>query len=122
MNPASQPLASRQADHAAVIAALGAVRERLCGQRISARTDDPEELARAVFMLIDIAVAVLLRHGQEAGLSEGEARAAAIGWVEAQAARMEIELLESGAVFNPAASVLGYGDPAQTAGIDPPSR
>jgi hypothetical protein len=115
--PTSEPLASRQADHAAVITALGAVRERLRGQRISARTDDPEALARAAFMLIDIAVAVLLRRWQEAGLTEGEARVAAIGWVEAQAALMEIELLESGAVFNPAASVLGYGDPAQAPGV-----
>jgi len=64
LNPASQPLASRQADCAAVITALGAVRERLCGQRISARTDDPEELARTVFMLSDIAVVVLLRQCQ----------------------------------------------------------
>jgi hypothetical protein len=110
MNPASQWLADKQADYAAVITTLAAVRERLRGQCISTRTDDPEALARAVFVLIDIAVAVLVRHWQEAGLTEGEARAAAIGWAEAQAAHMEIELLESGAVFNPAASVLGYGD------------
>lgn len=109
VNPASQPLASRQADHAAVIAALGAVRERLRGERICARTDDPDALARVVFMLIDITVAVLMRHYQQTGLTEGEARAAAIGWAEAQAAGMEIELLESGAVFSPAASVLGSG-------------
>jgi hypothetical protein len=120
MNPASQPLASRQADYAAVITVLGAVRERLRGQRISARTDDPEALARVAFMLIDIAVAVLLRQYQEAGFTEGEAHAAAIGWAEAQAAHMEIQLLESGAVFNPAASVLGYGDPGQATGNDPP--
>ena len=110
MNPASQRLADKQADYAAVITALEAVRERLRGQRISARTDDPEALARAVFMLIDIAVAALVRHWREAGLTEGEARAAAIGWVEAQTAHMEVELLESGAVFNPAASVLGHGE------------
>lgn len=109
MNPASQPLASRQADHAAVITALEAVRERLRGQRIRARTDDPEGLARVAFMLIDVAVAVLLRQYQDAGLTEGEARAAAIGWVEAQADHMEVELLESGAVFSPAGSVLGHG-------------
>jgi hypothetical protein len=109
MDSASQPLASRQADHAAVITALEAVRERLRGQRICARTDDPEALARVAFMLIDVAVAVLLRQGQEAGLTEGEARAAAIVWAEAQAARMEVELLESGAVFSPAGSVLGHG-------------
>jgi hypothetical protein len=109
MNPASQPLASRQADNAAVITALGAVRERLRGERISARTGDPEALARVVFMLIDIAVAVLLRQYQETGLTEGEARAAAIGWAEAQVASMEIELLESGAVFSPAGSVVGHG-------------
>ena len=110
-DPAGQGLAGKQADHAAVITALGAVRERLRGHRICARTDDPEALARLLFMLIDIAVAVLLRQGQEAGRTEYEARADAIEWVSAQLARMEIELLESGAVYNPAASVLGSGGP-----------
>ena len=110
-DPASQRLADKQADHAAVITALGAVRERLRGHRISARTDDPEALARLVFMLIDIAVAVLLGDRQMAGRTEDEARADAIEWVTAQVAHMEIELLESGAVFNPAASVLGSGGP-----------
>jgi hypothetical protein len=110
-DPASQRLAGQQADYAAVITALGAVRERLRGHRISARTDDPQALARLVFMLIDIAVAVLLRQGQEAGRTDYEARADAIEWVTAQVARMEIELLESGAVFSPAGSVLGYGRP-----------
>lgn len=109
MDPASQPLADKQADHAAAITALAAVRERLRGQRISARTDDPEALARVTFMLIDIAAAVLLRQCQEAGRTEDEARADAIQWMAAQAANMEIELLESGAVFSPAGSVLGYG-------------
>lgn len=110
-DPAGQGVAGKQADHAAVITALGAVRERLRGHRISARTDDPEALARLVFMLIDIAVAVLLRQSQEAGRTADEARADAIEWVTAQVAHMEIELLESGAVFNPAASVLGFGGP-----------
>jgi hypothetical protein len=109
MDPASQPLASKQADYAAAITALTAVRERLRGRCISARTDDPEALARVSFMLIDIAAAVLLRQCQEAGRTEDEARADAIAWVAAQVDHMEIELLESGAVFNPAASVLGYG-------------
>lgn len=109
MDPTSQPLEHKQADCAAAITALGAVRERLRGQRISARTDDPEALARAAFMLVDIAAAVLLRQGQEAGRTEDEARGDAIHWMEAQASNMEIELLESGAVFNPAASVLGCG-------------
>ncbi len=110
-DPASQRLAGKQAEHAAVITALGAVRERLRGQRISARTDDPEALARLVFMLIDVAVAVLLRQCREAGRTEAEARADAIKWVEAQVGHMEIELLESGAVYNPAASVLGFEGP-----------
>ena len=110
-DPAGQRLVGKQADHAAMITALGAVRERLRGQRISARTDDPEALARLAFMLIDIAVAVLLRQSQEAGRTADEARADAIEWVTAQVAHMEIELLESGAVFNPAASVLGFGGP-----------
>jgi hypothetical protein len=110
-DPAGQRLARKQADHAAAIMALAAVRERLRGQRISARTDDPEALARLVFMLIDIAVAVLLRQRQDAGRTEHEARADAIEWVSAHVARMEIELLESGAVYNPAASVLGSGPP-----------
>ncbi len=94
-----------------MITALEGVRDRLRGRRISARTDDPEALARLVFMLIDIAVAVLLRQGQEAGRTEDEARAEAIGWVAAQVAHMETELLELGAVYNPAASVLGSGGP-----------
>lgn len=115
MDPASQPPADKQADHAASITALAAVRERLRGQRIRARTDDPEALARVAFMLTDIAVSVLLRQYHQAGLTEGEAHVAAVGWVEAQTARMEIELLESGAVFNPAASVLGSGG-SRTAG------
>jgi hypothetical protein len=109
MDPASQSLADRQADNAAAITALTAVRERLRGQRISARTDDPDALARVAFMLIDLAAAVLLRQCQEAGRTEDEARADAIHCMDGQAAHMEIELLESGAVFNPAASVLAYG-------------
>jgi hypothetical protein len=109
MDPASQSIADEQADHAAAITALTAVRERLRGRCISARTDDPEALARVAFMLIDIAAAALHRQCQEAGRTEDEARADAIRWMEGQAAHMEIELLESGAVFNPAASVLGYG-------------
>jgi hypothetical protein len=83
-----------------VITAQLAVRERLRGQRICARTDDPEQLAQVAFMLIDVTVAVLLRAGEEAGRTEGEARADAIRWLEAQAAHTEIELLESGAVFS----------------------
>jgi hypothetical protein len=109
MDPASQRLARQQADHAAVITALRAVRERVRGQRISARTDDPQALARVVFTLIDITVAVMLRERREAGRTEDEARADAIEWLDAQLAHTEIELLESGAVFNPATSVLGYG-------------
>jgi len=106
MDLTSQRLSQQQADHAAVITALRAVRERLRGQRICARTNDPGELARAAFMLIDITVAVLLREGQAAGRTEDQARAAAISWLETQAGHAEIELLESGAVFNPDASVL----------------
>ena len=41
-------------------------------------------------------------------------RAEAIEWLEAQAAHTEIELLDSGVVFNPAASVLGAGHLEQT--------
>jgi hypothetical protein len=41
-------------------------------------------------------------------------RAEAIEWLEAQAAHTEIELLESGVVFNPAASVLRTGHQEQT--------
>ena len=48
MDTASGRLARQQADHAAVITALQAVQERLRGQRISARTDDPQALARVV--------------------------------------------------------------------------
>jgi hypothetical protein len=110
MNPASQPLADQQAEHAATITALAAMRERLRGQRISARTDDPQALARVTLMLIDIAVVVLLRQYRMDGRAEDEARADAIDWVAAQVGYMEIELLESGAVFNPAASVLGHGE------------
>lgn len=75
MDPTSQRLARQHADHAAAITALRAVRERLRGQRISARTDDPQALARAVFMLIDIAVAVMLAERLEAGRTQDEARA-----------------------------------------------
>ncbi len=117
-----QRLACQQADHAAAITALRAVRERLRGQRISARTDDPEALARAVFMLIDITVAVMLAQRQEAGRTEDEARAEAIEWLDAQTANAEIELLESGAVFNPATSVLGYGVPGDADRPLPPCR
>ncbi len=117
-----QRLACQQADHAAAITALRAVRERLRGQRISARTDDPEALARAVFMLIDITVAVMLAQRQEAGRTEDEARAEAIEWLDAQTANAEIELLESGAVFNPATSVLGYGVPGEADGPLPLCR
>jgi len=106
-----QRLDGQQAGHAAVITALRAVRERLRGQRISARTDDPQALAQVVFMLIDITVAVMLAERQEAGRTEDEARAEAIEWLDAQSAYAEIELLESGAVFNPATSVLGSGAP-----------
>jgi hypothetical protein len=106
MDLTSQRLSQQQADHAAVITALRAVRERLRGQRICARTNDPDELARAAFMLIDITVAVLLQEGQAAGRTEDQARAAAIRWLETQAGHAEIALLESGAVFNPDASVL----------------
>jgi hypothetical protein len=113
MDPASQRLARQQADHAAAITALRAVRERLRGQRISARTDDPQALAQAAFMLIDITVAVMLAERQEAGRTEDEARADAVEWLDAQLAHTEIELLESGAVFNPATSVLGYGAPGE---------
>ena len=60
-------------------------------------------------MLIDITVAVVLRERQEAGRTEDEARADALEWLDAQLAHTEIELLESGAVFNPATSVLGHG-------------
>lgn len=88
-------VAYQQADHAAVITALRAVRERLRGQRISARTDDPQALARAAFMLIEI-TAVRLAERQETGRAEEEAWAEAIDWLEAQAAHAEIELLESG--------------------------
>jgi hypothetical protein len=109
MDPASQRLARQQADYAAVLTALRAVRERLRGQRISARTDDPQALAQAAFMLIDITVAVMLTDRQEAGHTKEEARADAVEWLDAQLAYTEIELLESGAVFNPATSVLGYG-------------
>jgi len=115
-------LAHRQADYAAVITALRAVRERLRGQRISARADDPEALARVAFMLIDITVAVMLRERQEAGRTEDEARADAIEWLEAQVAHTEIELLESGAVFNPATPVLGYGIPEEADRQLRPSR
>src|SRR6266480_7330323 len=113
MDPTSQRLACQQADHAAAITALRAVRERLRGQRISARADDPEALARVAFMLVDITVAVMLRERQEAGRTEDEARADAIEWLEAQVAHTEIEMLESGVVFNPATSVLGYGVPGE---------
>jgi len=115
-------LAQQQADHAAVITALRAVRERLRGQRISARADDPEALARVAFMLIDITVAVMLRERQEAGRTEDEARADAIEWLETQVAHTEIELLESGAVFNPATPVLGYGIPEEADRQLRPSR
>ncbi len=108
-----QRLACQQADHAVAITALRAVRERLRGQRISARTEDPQALARVAFMLIDITVAVMLAQRQEAGRTEEEARAEAIAWLDAQAAHAEIELLESGAVFNPAAAVLGSGAPGE---------
>ena len=111
MDAPSQRLACQQADHAAVITALRAVRQRLRGQRISARTDDPEALARVAFMLIDITGAVMLAARLEAGRAEDEARAEAIEWLDAQAAHAEIELLESGAVFNPARPVLGCGAP-----------
>jgi len=121
MDPTSQRLACQQADHAAAITALRAVRERLRGQRISARADDPEALARVAFMLIDITVAVMLRERQEAGRTEDEARADAIEWLEAQVAHTEIEILESGAVFNPATSVLGYGVPGEADRQLPPS-
>src|SRR5690349_5324159 len=113
MDSASQRLARQQADHTAVLTALRAVRERLCGQRICARTDNPEALARVVFMLVDITVAVLLRERQEAGRTEDEARADAITWLDAQAACAEMDLLESGAVFNLATPVLGSGAPAE---------
>jgi hypothetical protein len=113
MDPASQRLARQQADHTAVITALRAVRERLRGQRISARTDDPQALAQAAFMLIDITVAVMLTDRQEAGHTKDEARAEAIEWLDAQLAYTKIELLESGAVYNPATSVLGYGIPRE---------
>ena len=109
-----QRLACQQADQAAVLTALRAVRERLRGQRISARTDDPQALARVVFMLIDITVAVMLAERLEAGRTEEEARAEAMEWLDAQAAHTEIELLDSGIVFNPAASVLGMGHLEQT--------
>jgi len=109
----SQRLTQKQADHAAVMTALSAVRERLHGQRICARTNDPGELARVLFMLIDLTVAVMLRDGQDASRTKDEARADAIEWLEAQAAYAEIQLLESGAVFNPDASVLRYGEPGE---------
>lgn len=121
MDAPSQQLACQQADHAAAITALRAVGQRLRGQRISARTEDPQALARAAFLLIDITVAVMLAARQEAGRTEEEARAEAIEWLDAQAAHAEIELLESGAVFNPAASVLGYGAPGADRPL-PPSR
>src|SRR6266699_5667711 len=122
MDPTTQRLACQQADHAAVITALRAVRERLRGQRISARADDPEAVARVAFMLIDITVAVMLRERQEAGRTEDEARADAIEWLETQVAHTEIELLESGAVFNPATPVLGYGIPEEADRQLRPSR
>jgi hypothetical protein len=103
-----------------VITALWAVRERLRGQRIRARTNDPGELARAAFMLIDITVAVLLREGQAAGRTEEEARAAAISWLEAQAGHAEIKLLESGAVFNPDGSVLKLLATSRRRPVEPP--
>ena len=113
MNPTGQQLAQQQADHAAVITALRAVRERLRGQRICARTYDLEELARVAFILIDVAAAVLLQAGQDAGRTQDEARTDAIRWLEAQTTHEEIELLELGAVFNPAASVLRFGKPGE---------
>lgn len=63
------------------------------------------------FMLIGITVAVMLAQRQEAGRAEDETRAKAIEWADAQAADAGIELLESGAVFNPATSVLRCGAP-----------
>ena len=78
------------------------------------RTDDPQALTRVVFTLIDITVAVMLAERLEAGRTEEEARAEAIEWLDAQAAHTEIELLDSGVVFNPAASVLGTGHLEQT--------
>jgi len=70
MDPTSQRLACQQADHAAALTALRAVRERLRGQRIWARTDDPQALVRVAFILIDITTAVMLRARQEAGLAK----------------------------------------------------
>ena len=60
-------------------------------------------MARVVFQLIDIAVAVMLAERREAGRTEEEARAEAVEWLDAQAAHTEIELLDSGVVLNPAA-------------------
>jgi hypothetical protein len=91
-----------------VITALRAVRGSA-----SARIDDQQELAQVTFTLIDITVAVLLREGQETSRTGDETRADAIKWLEAQAPRAEGELLESGAVFNPDASVLRSGEPAE---------
>ena len=116
MDRTSQRLACQQADHAAVITALRAVRERLRGQRISARADDPEALARVAFMLIDITVAVMLRERQEAGRAEDEARADAIEWLEAQVARTEIEMLESGPCSTRLRRCSGTGYPEKQTG------
>ncbi len=100
-------LTPEQATDVAMITACVALREKLLGWGIAAHLQDSDGLARVLFIVMDIAQAVMLR--EDGVETEDEARELAIGWLNERIEGAAVRLAESGAVFNPEAAVLSLG-------------
>jgi hypothetical protein len=90
-------------DDQAMIDACHLLARRLQGEEVPVCLDDPVALARVLAQVTRIAKAALLAWGHARGLTEEEARSAALGWLAGQILQCEMALLDAGHIPGPSA-------------------
>jgi hypothetical protein len=107
-------MASEPEDAEALIGACRLVDGWLRHRGANIKMDDPRAVLSLIVQLTRITTTAVLAVGRETGRTEDEARGDALAWLAEQTTACELELLDSGRVYDPATSIIG--DPAAALG------